>query len=46
MLALFFTPNNEPPQRATAAILDSSCGFSMSGMTNEYHIPHSRRKAR
>ncbi len=46
MLALIVTPNNEPPQRATAAILDSSCGFSMSGTTDDYHIPHPRRKAR
>ena len=46
MLALFFTPNNEPPQRATAAILDSSCGFSMSGTTHDYHIDHARRKSR
>ena len=46
MLTLFLPLNDEPPQRATAAILDSSCGFSMSGTTDDYHIPHPRRKAR
>ena len=46
MLALFLIPNNEPPQRPTAVALDFSCGFSMSGMTDEYHIARARRKVR
>ena len=38
--------DSKAPQRATAATLDSSCGFSTSGMTHDYHTVRARRKPR